>query len=190
MKATSPNLILGVSMTPHEQSLRRWFQFVVSGCVALGVAVLLTWMILVGEAPLFTWLLWALYAMQLAVLLLFLIIRRPWAIAVNEVGAPGETQQARVIRALSINTDHALLTLYGVLMFAFPVVGGLILFGATLLAPLMGGLWALLAGLVFVPLASVHIYASFWTVVQYGIVRTRGRVLETGRASLHNTNIV
>lgn len=177
-------------MTPHEQSLRRWFQFVVSACVALGVSILLTWMIILGEAPLFTWLLWALYGMQLGMLLLFLIIRRPWAIAVNEAGAPGETPQARAIRALSVNTDHALLTLYGVLMIVFPVVAGIILFVATLLSPLLGGVWAILVGLVFVPLASVHLYASFLTTTQYGIVRPRARILETGRASLHTTNLV
>lgn len=185
---TRSNSILGISMTPHEQSLRTWFRFVVSANVALGVAVLLGWTVVVyytvGAAPLFTWLLWGFYAMQLGVLLLFLIIQRPYAIAVHEVGAPGESRQARTVRAMSINTDHALLTLYGVMMYVYPVYGAVVLFVATLLLPLFGGLWALLVALVFVPLSATQIYAAFWLTLQYGIVRQRARVLEERRADL------
>lgn len=185
---TRPNSILGISMTPHEQSLRTWFRFVVSANVALGVAVLLAWTVVVyytaGAAPLFTWLLWAFYAMQLGVLLLFLIIQRPYAIAVHEVGGAGETPAARTMRALSINTDHALLTLYGVLMYVYPVYGGFVLFFATLLLPFLGGLVALLVALVFVPLSATQIYAAFWLTIQYGIVRQRARVLESRREEL------
>ena len=181
-------------MTPHEQSLRTWFRFVVSANVAVGLAVLISWIIVVfymaGTAHIFTWLLWAFYSMQLGVLLLFLIIQRPYAIALNEVGAPGETYEARVIRAISINTDHALLTLYGVMMYVYPVFAGFVLFFAALMLPFFGGLWSLLIALVFVPVSATQIYAAFWVTLQHGIVRQRGQVfgeLRRGLHSVHNT---
>lgn len=174
-------IVLGRPLTAYERSLRAWFRIVVSGCATANLGMLLAWVLCVcyagGAIPITTWLMWGFYAAQIGVMALFLTIQRPYTVAVHLVGAGGETTAASVLRAVSINTDSALIGLYEIMVRVFILFCGLLLFVQTLLLIPFGGFVAWGVALAFVPVVSVLNYASNWIIVQHGIVRPRSRAM-------------
>jgi hypothetical protein len=184
----SQNTILGVNMDLHEKALRRRFQLVVGINLIVHAFVGLTW---VGMALLFargpnlpTLLLWILYLIEIVIMLSFLSIKRPHEIAVNQEGAYGETEVARNLFSFGINTDHALLTLYGILMY------GYVLFGAVVLALsfpailLFGGLLLFLLNGPFLMATSTLLYASINVIIQVGVRRRRTQILLANKGTV------
>lgn len=174
-------MVLGRPLTAYERSLRSWFRIVVSGCATANLAMLLAWVLCVcyagGAIPVTTWLMWGFYAAQIGVMILFLTIQRPYTVAVHRVGAGGETAAASVLRAVSINTDNALIGLYEIMVRIFILFCGILLFVQTLLLVPFGGFAVWVVALVFVPVVSILNYASDWTIINFGIVRPRSRAM-------------
>ena len=174
-------IILGRQLTSYERSLRSWFRIVVSSCAILNASLLFAWWLCVSYAettvPFTTWMMLGFYAVQICVMLLFISIQRPYAIAVHRLGADGETIGASILRAVSINTDNALVGLYESLMNIFVLYSGVLLSASTILLIPFGGFAAWLINLAFVPAVSLANYFSNWVILEYGIVRPVSRAM-------------
>lgn len=177
----SPSIILGVNMDLHEKSLRRRFQLVVGINLIVHMFVALTW---VGMAFLFahgpnlaTMLLWILYSIEIVLMLSFLTIRRPHEIAVNQEGAFGETVVARNLFSFGINTDHALLTLFGIWMYGYVFFGAIIVALSFPVIILFGGLLLFILNVPFLIATTTLLYASVNLIIQIGVRKKRTQIL-------------
>lgn len=177
----SPSVILGVNMDLHEKALRRRFQLVVGINLIVHAFVIMTWVgmsFLFGHGPnLATLLLWILYSIEIIIMLSFLTIKRPHEIAVNQEGAYGETEVARNLFSFGINTDHALLTLYGILMYGYVFFGAVVLAFSFPAILLFGGLLLFILNVPFLMATSTLLYASINVIIQLGVRKKRTKIL-------------
>lgn len=184
----SQNTILGVNMDLHEKALRRRFQLVVGINLIVHAFVCLTW---VGVALLFargpnlaTMLLWILYSIEIAIMMSFLTIKRPHEIAVNQEGAYGETEVAHNLFSFGINTDHALLTLYGILMYGYVFFGAIVIAISFPAILLFGGLLLFIFNVPFLMATSTLLYASINIIIQIGVRKKRTKILLANKGTV------
>ena len=175
-------------MEMHEKALRQQFQLVVGINLIVHIFIILTW---IGMAFLFargpnlpTMLLWILYSIEIVLMLSFLAIRRPHEIAVNQEGAHGETEVARNLFSFGINTDHQLLTLFGVFMYGYALFGAVVIAISFPAIFLFGGLLLFLLNVPFLMATTTLLYASINLTIQLGVRRRRTKILLANKGTV------
>lgn len=178
--------ILGTDLGPHRTALLQYFLGAVTLAFLAYAWVLAAWVLtnyLLGSLlTYFSLVLLGTAGLVALAMLSFVTILSPHRIGVHLHARGGETSGARIARHFAANTDSLQTATLDVTRALFAVFSGFVVFVQAITVVFVGGLWPLVANVVFSVLASVVAHAGRYAIIEYGIVGPRERVLfEAGR---------